>query len=169
MRDIKYMMVLHRIYPSNLPIQDPPFLQTLPKIRLQELPHANILTKPLPPPRLQHKIPRRRHRTRHLQWARLDLPVQRIPRHDNPPIKDETDHRLALRMDPHIGFEAEAVDDGDEAPDAVERGPRYGAVGQDVASSFGEDGVERGEGVGGAGHGDGVEGFEEAGGGGQEG
>ena len=72
-------------------------------------------------------------------------------------------------MDPDVRFEAEAVDYGDEAPDAVEGGPCYGAVGKDMAASFGEDGVECGDGVGGAGHGDGVERFEEAGGGGQEG
>ena len=72
-------------------------------------------------------------------------------------------------MDPDVGFEAEAVDDGDEATDAVEGCARYGAVGKDVAASSGEDGVECGDGVGGAGHGDRVEGFEEAGRGGQEG
>ena len=72
-------------------------------------------------------------------------------------------------MDPDVGLEAEAIDDGHEAADAVERGARDGAVGQDVAPPFGEDGLEGRDGVGGAGHGDGVEGFEEAGGGGQEG
>lgn len=72
-------------------------------------------------------------------------------------------------MDPDIGFEAEAVDDGDEAADAVEGGAGYGAVGEDVAASSGEDGVEGRDGVRRAGHGDGVEGFEEAGGGGEEG
>ena len=69
-------------------------------------------------------------------------------------------------MDADVGFEAEAVDDGDEAADAVERGTGDGAVGEDVAAAAGEDGVEGGDGVGGAGHGDGVEGFEEAGRGG---
>lgn len=38
-----------------------------------------------------------------------------------------------------------------------------------MAASAGEDGVEGGDGVGGSGHGDEVEGFEEAGGGGEEG
>ena len=72
-------------------------------------------------------------------------------------------------MDADVGFEAEAVDDGDEASDAVEGCPGYGAVGEDVASSSGENGVECRDRVGGAGHGDGVERFEEARGGGQEG
>ena len=69
-------------------------------------------------------------------------------------------------MDADVGLEAEAVDDGDETADAVEGRAGDGAVGEDVAPPSGEDGVERGDGVGGAGHGDGVEGFEEAGGGG---
>ena len=72
-------------------------------------------------------------------------------------------------MDTDIGFEAEAVDDGDETPDAVEWGAGDRPIGEDVAAAAGQDGVEGGDGVGGAGHGDGVEGFEEAGGGGQEG
>ena len=72
-------------------------------------------------------------------------------------------------MDPDGSLEAEAIDDRHEAADAVERGARYGPVGQDVAAPFGEDGVEGRDGVGGAGHGDGVEGCEEAGGVGQEG
>lgn len=72
-------------------------------------------------------------------------------------------------MDPDVGLEAETVDDGDQAADAVEGGAGDGAVGEDVAPAAGEDGVEGGDGVGGAGHGDGVEGFHEARGGGQEG
>ncbi len=72
-------------------------------------------------------------------------------------------------MDADVGLEAEAVDDGHEAADAVEGCAGDGPVGEDVAAAAGEDGVEGGDGVGGAGHGDGVEGLEEAGRGGQEG
>ena len=104
---------------TTLPIQNPPLLQTLPQIRLQKLPHANILTKTLTPPSLQHEIPRRSHRARHFEWTRLDLSIQRISRHDIPSIEYETYHRLSLGVDSDICFEAEGVDDGDEASDAV--------------------------------------------------
>ena len=72
-------------------------------------------------------------------------------------------------MDPDIGFETEAVDYRYEATDTIQRCPCYGAVGKDMASPPGENGVEGGDRVGGSGHGDGVKGFEEARGGGQEG
>lgn len=72
-------------------------------------------------------------------------------------------------MDADVGLEAKAVDNGNEAAHAVERGAGDGAVREDVAAAAGEDGVEGGDGVGWAGHGDGVEGFEEAGGGGEKG
>ena len=72
-------------------------------------------------------------------------------------------------MDPYIGFEAKAVDDRHEAAHAVEWCTRYGPVGEDVPAALGQDGVERGDGVRGAGHGYGVEGLEQARGGGEEG
>ena len=72
-------------------------------------------------------------------------------------------------MDPDIGFEPKAIDYRNEAPHAVERGTGDGTIGEDVAPAPGEHRVEGGDGVGGAGHGDGVEGFHEAGGGSQEG
>lgn len=72
-------------------------------------------------------------------------------------------------MDAEIGFEAEGVDDRDEAANGVERGSGDGAVGEDVAPATSKDGVEGGDGVGGAGHGACVDGFHEAWGGHEEG
>lgn len=72
-------------------------------------------------------------------------------------------------MDAHVGLEAEGVDDGDEALDGIQRGAGDGAVRQDVAASAGEDGVERGDAVGGAEHADGVQRLHEARRGHQEG
>ena len=154
---------------ATLTVQDAAIPQAPPKIRLQEFPHAHILAETLAPPGLEHEVPRRRHRARHLQRPSLGLSVQRIARHDTPAVEDQAHRRLALRVDADVGFEAEAVNHRDEAPDAVQGCPCDGAVGKDVASTPGEDGVEGGDGVGGSGHRDGVEGFEEAGGGGQEG
>lgn len=65
-------------------------------------------------------------------------------------------------MDADVCFEAEGVDDGHEAPDAVEGRSGDGAVGENVPSSPRQNGVECGDGVGGSCHGDGVEGFEES-------
>ena len=72
-------------------------------------------------------------------------------------------------MNTDVGFEAERVNDRDQSPDAVEGCAGNGPVGEHMAAAAGQDGIEGGDGVGGAGHGDGVEGFEEAGGGGEEG
>ena len=72
-------------------------------------------------------------------------------------------------MDAHVGLEAEAVDDGHEAAHAVERGAGQRAVREDVAPAPGEDGVQGRDRVGGAGHRDEVQRFEQAGGGGEEG
>ena len=69
-------------------------------------------------------------------------------------------------MDPHVRLEPKTIDYWHKAAHAVEGGAGDGAVREDVAAPAGEDCVEGGDGVGGAGHGDGVEGFEEAGGGG---
>ena len=72
-------------------------------------------------------------------------------------------------MDPQVCFETEAVDDGYQTTDRVQWCSGNGSVGQDVPSTARENGVERGNGIGGACHGDGIDGFHEAGGGHQEG
>lgn len=72
-------------------------------------------------------------------------------------------------MDPHIGLKAKGVNHRNETADAVEGGAGDGTIGEDMTAAAGEDGVEGGDGVGGASHGDGIEGFHEAGGGGKEG
>ena len=140
------------LHPS--PIQHPPLLQPLPQLRLQKLPHAHIPTQTLPPTRLDDKIPRRGRHGRHLQRTELDFAIERIPGDHAPFVKDERDAGLALGVDAHVGLEAEAVDDGDQAAHAVQRGAGQGPVGEDVPPSTREDGVQRRDGVGGAGHGD---------------
>ncbi|KAI4150679.1 MAG: hypothetical protein LQ340_003954, partial [Diploschistes diacapsis] len=115
-----------------------------------------------------HKVPGRGLRARHLQRPRLRLLVQRIPGHNLPLVEHQAHHGLALRVYAHVGLEAEGVDDRQEAADGVQGRAGERAVGQDVAPAAREDGVDGRDRVGGAGHGDGVEGFHQARGGGEE-
>lgn len=113
---------------SNRPIQDPTLLQTPEQLRLQELADSDILSQPLPPPRLHDEISSRSLRARGLERPQLDALVEWITRDDAPAVEDKTDGRLTLCLDAEIGLEAETVDDGDQALDAVERGTGYGTV-----------------------------------------
>lgn len=136
--------------------------QALVKLGLQKLGHADILAQTLAPPRLEHKVSRRRLRVSHLQRTEDNVLIERITGNNVPPVEHQTDHGLAGRVDPQIGLEAETVDDGQQAVDAVERGAGNGTVGEDVAATAGQDVVNGADGVLGTGHGDRVHGLHQA-------
>lgn len=96
------------------------------------------------------------------------LAVQRVARDNAPAIKDQADHGAALGADAQVRLEAEAVDDGNQAVDAVERRAGDRAVGEDVAAAAREDVVYFHLRVDGARDGHGVQRFHETGGGHQE-
>ena len=133
--------------------------QALVKLGLQKLGHADILAQALAPSRLQHKVSGRCLRVSHLQRTQDNLLVERIAGHNVPPIKHQTDHGLAGCVDPQVGLEAETVDDGQQAVDAVKRGAGDGTVRENVAATAGQDVVNGADGVLGSGHGHRVHGL----------
>lgn len=143
-------------------IQHAPFPQPFPQLRFEEFAHAHVLAQAFAPARLDDEIPGRAARRGHLERLQLDVPIERVARDDAPLVEDERDAGLALRVDPHVRFEAEAVDDRHQAAHAVQWCARQRAVREYVSAPPREDGVEGRDGIGGAGHGDQVQRFEQA-------
>jgi hypothetical protein len=143
----------------RLAVQNASFLQAGKELWLKELRYADILTQTLSPSRLEDEIASSGLRACRLKRPKNDVFIKRITRDDGPAIKDEGHSSLALSVDSKIRLEAERVDNGDKATNAVEWCAGDRAIRKDVTATASENCVQRGNGICRSGHGTGVDGL----------
>ena len=109
---------------------------------VEELADGHVLAQALASPRLDHELARQAVDRLRLKRFDDDALVQRISGHDLPVVEDGEAEGLTLSVRAQVGLEAERVDGWNKGLEHVEWRAGQGCVLGDVATAFGENGVD---------------------------